>query len=284
MVRKMKPLTVLSCIGLLCAWLAACTSVRPTSERLPGEAVRGTVTARPTEVALRWDGSQDALIVEVTDCCEGEPYPLQEEGYIPEARLWGDGRIVWVRHAESGERLVLEGRLAEDQMAALLERIAGAGFFGWQEHYMEDIVVDAASKCLFVALEAQSKRVCETHGGAPEDFYALFEWLSAGAGSSGVAYVPSIGYLSGEEGGYARLDLEWPVGLAGRPLEVAVNGVWIKGWELQKIWQAANSASVNVPMIGNENDCYFVALQVPGVSWKEPPEPLPEATTTPQPL
>lgn len=226
------------------------------------------------------------MIIEVTDCCGGEAYPLREEGYIPEARLWGNGRIVWVRRAESGERLVLEGRIALDEMADLLERIAGAGFFGWQEHYMEEIIVDAASKCLFVAVEARSKRVCETHGGAPEDFYALFDWLSGGAGASGVAYVPSIGYLIGEGGVFKPTpDVEWPAAeLGGLPLEVAINGVWIKGRELEVIWQAANSSLMNVPTIGRNNEHYAVALLIPGVSWKElSPKPLPEAAATPNP-
>jgi hypothetical protein len=210
-----------------------------------------------------------------TYCCD---IPITQElvrPYIPEAQLWGDGRLVWTEHQANGERQVFMRRLSDGDMAALLQEIIAAGFFGWDEQYAGEPVVDAASKCLTVALTDQTKTVCETHGGAPGAFYTLFDWLSQGAGANGTPYLPQTAYLTGfrlEDTGVPLPEPEvaWPRTLSHIPVGDAINGLWIEGEDLIPLWEAANQSPYHMPVVEDKNRRYRVILQVPGVSWIEP--------------
>ena len=52
-----------------------------------------------------WDQSPDAVIIEAT--ITGGLVPMNfMENYIPEAQVWGDGRIVWVEETSNGRRVL----------------------------------------------------------------------------------------------------------------------------------------------------------------------------------
>ena len=101
---------------------SGCTTIAP-----PGQA---TTTA----TAPDWDPSPATIAVEALQCCGLAPGWFSEN-YVPHARVWGDGRIVWAEYNETGQRRVLEGRLTPEQMRALMARIVQAGFLQWDERY-----------------------------------------------------------------------------------------------------------------------------------------------------
>ncbi len=240
---------------LLTSWLVAC--------------------AAPPPVDVRWNHNPEARVVLATYCCDS---PITQElvrPYIPEAQLWGDGRLLWIEHQADGERQVFMRQLSASEMAASLQEMIAAGFFGWDEQYVGEPVVDSASKCLTVTLTDQTKTVCETHGGAPGAFDTLFDWLSQGAGANGTLYLPETAYLTGfrlEDTGVPLPEPEvaWPRTLSHIPVGDAISGLWIEGEDLLPLWEAANQNPYHMPVVEDNNDRYRVILQVPGVSWLEP--------------
>jgi hypothetical protein len=231
--------------------------------------------AAPSPVDVRWNHNPDTRVVLVTYCCDS---PITQElvrPYIPEAQLWGDGRLLWTENQANGERRVFMGQLSAGDMTALLQEIIAAGFFGWDEQYVGEPVVDSASKCLTVTLTDQTRAVCETHGGAPDAFYTLFDRLSQGAGANDAPYLPQTAYLTGfrlEDTGMLLPESEvaWPLTLFHIPVGDAINGLWIEGEDLIPLWEAANQSPYHMPVVEDKNGRYRVILQVPGVSWIEP--------------
>jgi hypothetical protein len=201
--------------------------------------------------------------------------PAEQMAYLAEAQVWGDGRIIWVERGTT--QRVLEGYLSDEQMVSLLERIIEAGFFNWQDQYSSEFPpTDTPSRCIEVQLEDRSKQVCELEGGAPPAFEEIHTNLTGGAGASGTDYVPEIGYLSGfklDESvlrANGELGMEWPEELGIPPAE-AIQGIWIEGEPLAEIWRAARTNLYHMPAVVDESGAYRLIVQVPGVSWVEPP-------------
>jgi hypothetical protein len=195
---------------------------------------------------------------------------------IADARLWGDGRIIWIElNDDTGQRRVLEGWLSPEQMQALFQRFDEAGFFGWEERYDDRSVTDAADQCLAVELAGRSKKVCQYVSGAPAAFQELYAYVASGAGASGRDYVPTTGYLTAHPLQLPAdmdppVDFEWPAAELGLSLDQAGAGVWVEGETLETSWQV-----VNTKWQGNivrDGDAYYgLSLQIPGLSLTEPP-------------
>jgi hypothetical protein len=237
----------------------------------------GNMSLQPTpSPLLTWETNPDNHFVLATFCCDG---PLIEElvrPYIPEAQVWGDGRFLWTEQDGHGLRQVFVKQLSANEMRELLQEIATSGFSDWDEQYMGERVVDAASQCLTVTLAHQNKTVCATHGGAPDTFYTLFEWLSQGAGKTGTLYSPERAYLTGFQlADTVMLNGEpvvaWPPTLAHVPVSEAVTAFWLdEGEALSLLWEATNRSPYHMPVVEDGDGRYRIILQVPGVSWLEP--------------
>ena len=264
--QNMKRLLSTTHIFLVLLWLAACSRA-PTTGSTP-------LTTTPP-LPLTWDTDPKTRTVLATLCCDG---PITEElirPYIPEAQIWGDGRFFWTEQGANGVRQVMVKQLTANEMAEVLHEIASADFFNWEEQYVGEPVVDAASQCLTLALAEQTKKVCATHGGAPDAFFALFDWLSLGAGATGIPYRPERAYLTGFQLedtsiSLSEPDLTWPGTLARVPLDEAISGIWIDDEGLQLLWEATNRASYHMPVVADRDARFRIILQVPGVSWIEP--------------
>jgi len=240
---------------LLTFWLVACVA--------------------PPPVDVRWNHDPDAQILLATYCCDSPTTEELVRPYIPETQLWGDGRLLWTERHANCERRVYTRQLSAADVTALLQKIVAAGFFSWDERYVGEPVVDAASKCLTVSLTDQTAAVCETHGGAPDAFYTLFDWLSQGAGADGVPYLPRTAYLTGfrlEDTGVPlpEPDVAWPQTLSHIPVGDAINGLWLEEEDLAPLWEAANQSPYHMPVVEDDNGRYRVILQVPDVSWIKP--------------
>jgi hypothetical protein len=231
-------------------------------------------TLLPPRPALEWDASPEAVVIQATFCCGFVPMEVAVN-YIPDATVWGDGRIVWVLQSAGGGRQVLEGRLSADEMRALLGQFVDAGFFGWDDSYANYNVTDLASQCLTVSLTGEHKTVCEYYEGAPRAFHTLYDYVSGGAGAVGADYVPERGYVTAyplTEFDPAGLQVwPWPAEAAGFSLAEAGGGRWVEGEALQTAWTAVNGSFWGHAL--QDGDSYYrLTVQVPGLSQSAPPE------------
>jgi hypothetical protein len=230
-------------------------------------------TLLPPRPPVEWDSSPEALIVQANT----GGGMLYEPNAIPDARLWGDGRLVWVVYDGSGARQVRTATLTPDEVGHVLQGIVDAGFFGWKDYYSPGVVYDAPSTCVNVNLLSQSKSVCETLSGAPAAFGRLYGDLSAGAGQAGSVFVPERGYLSLTELGSGAPSggdvFEWPAEALGVTLaEVAATpGQWLEGEALAFAWETTNAAPL-YPILHEGEHYYQAQLLVEGVTSIQPTE------------
>ncbi len=226
--------------------------------------------------AVTWDASPDKVIIRATFCCGFVPQGYAEN-YIPDALVWGDGRILWSQVGNSGARRVLEGHLTSEQMTALIQRITDAGFFGWKDEYADYSVTDLASQCLSVALTGRSKTVCEYYTGAPEAFHTLYADLAGGVGATGSDFAPITGYLIAYPQNFGgqpapQAEWNWPANSLEFSLGEAVNGKWVEGEALAFAWRVVN-AKVWGSTVQDGDAYYQIVVQIPGVSQNALPAP-----------
>jgi hypothetical protein len=234
-------------------------------------------TPMPDDVTVEpsWETDPEALIISAIFCCGFVPQTAITN-HIPDAQIWGDGRIVWVEQSEDGPRRVLEGQLSVEEMELLIKQIEDAGFFGWEDRYANQQVADYPDKCIQVNLTKAQKSVCEYYEGAPEAFHQLYEVLSTGAGASGEEYVPETGFLTviplGATTQINPADVAgtWDASEMGFSLNDVGSGMWIEGLALETAWEAVNFRPWN-PMMQEGDSYYLLGLQVPNLSMAAPP-------------
>lgn len=224
----------------------------------------------PESPGVAWDTDPSALIVRFYSpyTTAGLAGAFDDRYYVPEVQIWGDGRIIWVTREGSGRR-IWEGRLSGEEMEALLRQIVDAGFFSWEDEYYTPGGHSMPPMYLMVNLAGRSKEMSE-HGGAPDAYYELEEVLLNGAGVEGHPYVPSRGYLTVEP---LSLDLdgpEWPHGADVTPDEIG-EGTYIEGETLAFAWELVNRNPTAPVYVSHMGDAYRIMVQVPGVSYFEPP-------------
>ena len=222
---------------------------------------------------VSWDTSPEALVLSATNCCGMVP-EFVRLNYIPDAQIWGDGRILWTQLDANNQRRVLEGRLAQDRLAALLQGAVDQGFFGWKELYTDpNAPTDLPTRCVYIQLQSGSRKACEYFSGAPQAFHDLYDQVAEGAGVSGLDFVPEKGYLTTYPQPNASPNPAmpaWDAQAAGISLANAGKGAWIEGAALETAWKVLNQNPFGAAV--REGDgVYMLSLQVPGVSLSQPP-------------
>ena len=222
---------------------------------------------------VRWDPSPSALIVRYYSphTTAGLAGAYDRRYYVPEVQMLGDGRIIWVRREGTGRR-VLEGRLTPDQMKAFVQRIVDAGFFGWEDEYYTLGGNSYPPMVLSVSLIGRSREVSE-HGGAPDAYYELVEYLTGGTGAAGYDYVPTQGYLTAAPGPEAADAPTWPDATAGITLDQVGGGRYVEGQALAFAWRLVNQNPTSPVYARSKGQVYSIMVQIPGVSFFEPPPP-----------
>jgi hypothetical protein len=235
-----------------------------------------TQPATPSVTGMAWDTSPAAKMFVATLCCGLAP-DLLKINYLPAALVWGDGYILWTKMDSDGHRQVLEGKLSQDQMFALVQGALDQGFFDWNELYKSpNSPTDLPPKCISFQLKDRSHRVCEYFKGAPAEFTDLYNTLASGAGLEGKDYRPSKGFLVShpQDPSYkpasTSQSLVWNAKSTNLSLSQAINGVWIEGPALEAAWDLVQSRPAG-PMIKDDGTYYQLSLQIPGVSMIEPP-------------
>lgn len=247
-------------------------SISELSEPIPEDL---STAPRPEVI---WDRNAEEKIVSGTLCC-GYTSPLVPLNYIPDVQIWGDGHMIWVENFNDGSRFVWETWLNQETMQVSLQTVVDAGFFGMQNNYKNPLVADLPEKCLSVNLTDNKKQVCEYYQGAPQEFHDLYAYFADGIGLDGEAYVPKTAYLTSYpfpvETSLDQEDVDyvWDAQSLGFSLSEAVDqGLWIDGAPLEFAWEIVNAKPGS--MVVQDGDLYYqVSLQIPTVSWQEPPAP-----------
>lgn len=189
--------------------------------------------------------------------------------YIPEAQVWGDGRIIWVEG--DAPRRVLTGRLTSDQMTSLLQHIVDAGFFGWAHRYGIGGSTHAP-RHLSVSLVGQSTEVV-AYDLPPSAYSELTAFLQGGAGATGSDLIPNRGHLTAHcwpsiEG--ITPSAQWPDAAAGFALDGLGDGRYIEGETLSFAWQTVNQSPTAPVYVKSNGQTCVIMVQIPGVSFFEP--------------
>ncbi len=231
--------------------------------------------------SIEWDTNPSTVIITATNCC-GLVTPFYRNNYIPDALLWGDGRIIWTQMGASGNRQVMQGQLSASQLQDWLQSAADAGFFGWKALYKDDISpTDLPTRCITINLSSQVKQVCEYFQGAPQAYQKLYDQLSQGLGVAGTPFVPQRAYLTAHSFPKTNLGNDgaspagktplWKDQAAGVTLAGAGNGVWLEGASVKQAWELVNQNPM-APAAVENGQTYQLTLQVPGISLSAPPD------------
>ncbi len=217
---------------------------------------------------LVWDPSADVEVV-YYDCGGGMEPDNSYANAITPLRIWGDGRALWTGSSDPGARRVLTTQFSSDELKAVLQHIADAGFFGWRGSYAPaEPVMDAGSCALTVSLVGSTKTVVvDDFGDPPAGYRDLVSWLVGGAGATGVDYVPERGYLLAslllDYAGPA--DASWPAeGIDGVRLSDAQSGLLVSGQALETAWSIVNSGPYVI--VESDGAHYLIAVQVEGIT------------------
>ncbi len=224
-------------------------------------------TLLPPRPPIEWNAAPDAVIAQA----HTGGGMLYEPNLTYEARLWGDGRLIWTDYDQGGARELFITTLSAADMTALLQDFVDAGFFGWDDTYSPGLVYDAPASCLSVSLAAAYQSVCEVLEGAPRQFGPLYSRLASGAGGSAAPYLPERAYLSLTPAGPTASTVLWPAELTPTLAAVASQGgAWIESDALTFAWASVNAEPLQP--VFREGDAYYsVQLLVPGVTVISPP-------------
>jgi hypothetical protein len=229
---------------------------------------------------IEWDPNPATVVITATNCC-GLVTPFYRNNYIPDAMVWGDGRIVWTQAGTGGDRQVLQGQLTSSQLNEWLQSAADAGFFGWKPLYKDDISpTDLPTRCIAINLTSQVKQVCDYAQVAPEAYQKLYNQLGQGLGAAGKPFVPQRAYMTAHptptiNSGNNSASSEgktplWNDNAAGVSLVDADKGVWVEGEALKLAWELVNQNPM-APSVVDNGQVYQLTLQIPGISISPPP-------------
>ncbi|MDY7041160.1 MAG: hypothetical protein SVX38_09890 [Chloroflexota bacterium] len=243
---------------LLFAFITACTTATAN-------------TPVPTATAVQWDISPTALVIRsYTGPAIGVTY--DPNYYVPEAQVWGDGRIIWVEDAQAYPRRVLIGHLTTDQMESLLQRIADTGFFDWANGYGIGGSTHQPWH-LSVNVSGHTKEVIAYDDTAPDAYFELIDFLSHGAGATGSDFEPRRGYLTARCWPIEEVtpSAQWADATAGFTLDQVGDGRYIEGQALSFAWQTINQYPTAPVYVKSNGQTCVIMVQIPGVSFYEPP-------------
>lgn len=221
----------------------------------------------PLEPKLEYQADRSVqVIVADTSSVGGWQFLGQMCNHIPDLRVWGDGRVVY-SHFQDGKRVVEAGSLDPAQIQLLLQTIAGAGFF--RKNTPE--VPNPQGDYFTLTVHLKSGTFSYSWNSAP-GFYSALTGVVARMGLP--EYTPDRALLVSTPCSISHCPQgvalpEWPAGY-GFSLADAEHGGWIAGEALSFVWQAVNM-TFPVPGFREGNKGYGIALEIPGVSWSEPP-------------
>jgi hypothetical protein len=257
----------LAVLALLVVWLAGllsgCCGVLTAIETGLGQ-----VSGKPKAV-LEWDPAPGNVVMQAARPIQHyQPSisPWYSRNYIPEGRVFGDGRVVWTG-TSNGARVVLEGRLTPAEMTALLQQFLDAGFFAWDTSYFSWLPYDnPLTDYLTVRLRSGPKTVSVSMVEPPNGFRDLFSTLNSGAGAAGTPFQPQQATLMAVKTSDAA-QYDWDAENFNLDLSQAASGIPVEGRALQMAWDVVNQNPFFPPPVRLNGSDYKLYVLVPGLMY-----------------
>jgi hypothetical protein len=208
----------------------------------------------------------DLLIYIDENTTAGGPIIGEMCNHIPNLRIWGDGRLVYVQHDnQTGGRVVYTGYLDSDQVAAALDLLYNHGFFV----PVKPEPANPSGTFFFVKVylaAGQQNPTVRSERSFLSDLVNSFDL------SQFTRFAPSEALLVTNIPFASSLPSmnEWPARF-GISLADADQGLWIQGEALETLWQFVNEWQGAVPMLRENGTPYSIALEIPGISILDPP-------------
>ena len=205
-----------------------------------------------------WDTSPDNVVISY------DAFGEIDYGYIPDFRVWGDGRIVWVERDQNFTRKVYEGYLSQNQLKEIIEQFVDAGYYKWFGNKNSSPVNISIG-----LLNSYKQDSFDTNGKISK----LAEYLESGAGVDAKEFIPTVGYLYVfpiKKTAYKNTNVI-PVQWAGNKYESSFenfertfpSGKEISDDELDFVWQIVNHS----PFIKLDDKIYWIALEIPQITY-----------------
>jgi hypothetical protein len=185
-------------------------------------------------VSLPYDSSPRTIVITaLSQTRGGGPLPGESCNYLPDLRVWGDGRIIRVTYS-GNRRLVTTGHLSPDQVERLLTTLSNQGFF---TSFASDPPNPAATGWwLTVQLQVVT---FDRFSNAPRSFYVSL--LATADGFSLAPYVPDRALLETVPESQAATPLVNLLKQNGISFqETSTGGTWLTGPALTAVWTALN--------------------------------------------
>jgi hypothetical protein len=235
-----------------------------------------TPWSSPTELSpiltpdlLAYDTSPETVVVYANArITAGAPEPGQTCNYIPNLRIWGDGRVV-LREYNDGQRYVYSSHYDPAQIRELLVFLEDQGIFEPRTPMMPNPA--GTYSTVTINLRAGEYGFFWDNPSTP----VFAEFLSLIDPGELTPYVPQeallvVGSYPGSCPPEHELP-EWPTRFGISLAEVRKSDRWVTGDALAFVWQAINDHPFPLTGFIEDGQAYAVALQIPGVSYKEPP-------------
>jgi hypothetical protein len=213
--------------------------------------------------APEWDKSPQTHIITI-----GKLWSEIDYSYIPDVQIWGDGYIVWVEYSSDETRKVLEGRLTQQEMTSLIQKLIGLDFFKIYRNGKD--YEDFADVFITANLIGGSR----SDGLDPKNkqLYDFAIYLKKGAGTIGTELIPTVGTFLAmpieKEKPWlpanTKAHYHWPDDKFGYSLDTLEDDEKeIIGDELKFAWEVVNSP---LPTVESQGKVYWVAVMLPKVS------------------
>ena len=240
----------------------------------------------PEPISLEYDNSAGALIIEVDTC--GGMVPPPSSRHIAELSIYGDGQVVLAE--EDGaprvgtDRALTTGRIGEQELAQLLSFIAGSGFFGLDDRYVDPgAPTDGPWRHVRVDLLDVSRSVSiypPDYADAPAAFWQTYDAVMGVQPSDATAFVPTSGTLTATDlgpiddlpAGQGNQVAPWDTPLVGIALPEATEGGHLEGEQYRNVEQFLLRYPQGQVFGSQEGTAYQVLLEA-DLPWEVEPIP-----------
>ena len=205
-----------------------------------------------------WNTSPDNVVI------SSNVFGEIDYGYIPDFRVWGDGRIVWVEHDQDFTRKVYEGYLSQNQLKEIIKQFVDAGYYKWFGNKNSSPVNISIG-----LLNSYKQNSFDVDGKISQ----LVNYLESGAGVEAKEFIPTVGCLyvfpvkETEYKNTKSIPVQWPENIEETDFanfeRTFPDGKEITGDELDFVWQIVNHS----PFIKSNDKIYWIALGIPKITY-----------------
>jgi hypothetical protein len=192
--------------------------------------------------------------------------PGQDCNYIPNLRIWGDGKVVYADFS-GGNRRVLTGTISKDKIIEILKLLDKYGFFNSPQE--EQSPSNITGYGILVNVNGHS-----FHSFSSEKNETYDTILSLIDVNSLIDFIPEKGFLVvGPYRGFSSIDTipEWTSNISFSLSELVGTGRWINGSIAEYVWNTINEQSEPLTGMREGSNVFAIGLEVESISPQDPP-------------